>query len=417
MLHVTRNATADNISQYYGRFFGNNSSDNSTQSTEVLDDWWLRITFCVFMGLLAVSGTIGNCFVIFSILMVKELRKLRNVFILNLGISDLLVNAISMPFNILGAVNSADFWHGKGVLCQFIATICVPGCSSSLYSIAAIAFERYLCICHLPLHHRLFSRPLIPIIMMIILWVNAHLIHLPNHVGWGEAYYDENFFLCWLDLRLWSYSFFYAFVSVIIPIGFCFFAYFRIYLTIRKTTLSRNLITQAPSRKNESEADRIARSAWREEIMLVKTLFKLFLVFIVSWGPVAVLFIFNKTIDAPRWVNLLAILMAHGNSATNSLLYYWLNGHWKTTVRSARTHLSKVQWSGVHAYGGSTGMSRNAVSQMSHSMVRERSVSFNAKTVKVAFTDLDDVKIPPSSPTTRLAVDPGFIRKNSYRIE
>jgi hypothetical protein len=40
--------------------------------------------------------------VIFSIVMVKELRKLRNVFVLNLGLSDLLVNAISMPFNIFG---------------------------------------------------------------------------------------------------------------------------------------------------------------------------------------------------------------------------------------------------------------------------------------------------------------------------
>lgn len=41
--------------------------------------------------------------------MVKELRLLKHVFILNLGISDLLINSISMPFNILGTCTSDNY--------------------------------------------------------------------------------------------------------------------------------------------------------------------------------------------------------------------------------------------------------------------------------------------------------------------
>ena len=146
------------------------------------------------------------------------------------------------------------------------------------------------------------------------------LCHIPLQVGWGASYFDENFFLCWLDLRLWSYSFFYAVVSVIVPISFCFFAYFQIYLTIRQTKQSRNLITQ---RKKVTEAEQAERSAWMQEIMLVRTLFKIFIIFLISWGPIAVLFCLNKVINPPRYVDLIAIMMAHGNSATNSVVYYW----------------------------------------------------------------------------------------------
>ncbi|GAU96531.1 hypothetical protein RvY_07962 [Ramazzottius varieornatus] len=330
MFVVTNNFTFDNITN--SKYLKDNSTDDQYAR---LDEWWLRVTFCVLMSFLSFWGTIGNLFVIGSILIVKELRLFKHVFILNLGISDLLINSISMPFNILGALNSSAYWNGKGALCHFIATICVPGCSSSLFSIAAIAFERYLCICHQPLHRKLFTVRNC-ILMMITLWVLAHLIHLGNHVGWGSTYYDENYFLCWLDLRLWSYSFFYAVVSVLVPISFCFFAYFQIYLTIRRTKLSRSLITK---KRADSATE---HSAWVQEIMLVKTLFRLFVIFLLSWGPIAVLFCLNKAIDPPRWVNLIAIMMAHGNSATNSVVYYWMNGHWGTTVKSAKSHMERA---------------------------------------------------------------------------
>lgn len=185
----------------------------------------------------------------------------------------------------------------------------------------AASFRRYMCICHLGLHHKIFTLPN-TIIMVILMWANAHLIHIPNHLGWGGVYYDENYFICWLDLRIWSYSFFYACVSVLLPIGFCFYAYCQIYLTIRSSKLSRNMIV---NKKGESDVEKAARSAWQQEIMLVKTLFRIFVIFLLSWGPVAVLFCFNKSIYPPRWLNLLAILMAHGNSATNSLVYYFGN--------------------------------------------------------------------------------------------
>ncbi|XP_055353578.1 adenosine receptor A1-like isoform X2 [Paramacrobiotus metropolitanus] len=327
------------------------------------DQWWLRVTFVVFMGILSAFGTVGNLFVICSILLVKELRKVKNCFILNLGISDLTINAISMPINIIGALHAGSYWYGRDSLCTFVSAICIPGCSSSLYSIAAIAFERYICICHPGFHHKLFTLPN-AVIMVTLLWVNAHLIHLPNHIGWGDIYYDENFFLCWLDLRLWSYSFFYASYSVLIPIGFSFYAYFNIYWTIRSTNLSRKLITKSSS-KGENDTEKQARSAWLEEVMLVKTLFRLFVIFLISWGPVAVLFCFNKLIHPPRWINLLAIMMAHGNSATNSVVYYWLNGHASATLRSARTRISKKRGDVYPLKGKATGVTMTRASDVS----------------------------------------------------
>ena len=59
MFVVTNNFTLDNItnSKYL--------EDNSTAATGYaqLDEWWLRVTFCVLMGLLSFWGTVGNLFV------------------------------------------------------------------------------------------------------------------------------------------------------------------------------------------------------------------------------------------------------------------------------------------------------------------------------------------------------------------
>lgn len=58
MFVVTDNFTFDNITN--SKYLKDNSTDDQYVR---LDEWWLRVTFCVLMGFLSFWGTIGNVFV------------------------------------------------------------------------------------------------------------------------------------------------------------------------------------------------------------------------------------------------------------------------------------------------------------------------------------------------------------------
>lgn len=62
-------------------------------------------------------------------------------------------------------------------------------CSCSLWSIATIAFNRYVWICHWNNYHRIFNRRTVPLILLIV-WLIAFLIDLPNILGWGVHEFD-----------------------------------------------------------------------------------------------------------------------------------------------------------------------------------------------------------------------------------
>lgn len=166
---------------------------------------------------------------------------------------------------------------------------------------------------------------------------------MPNIIGWGVTNYASDFYICTGDLRIWSYTVFWAILSVIVPVGVSFYAYLHIYLRVRASQSGRNLIAGKRRVNPDPTKNPGKRSSFMaEELTLIKALFKIFLIFLASWFPLAALFSFRSILHAPNWLNLLALLLAHGNSATNSLIYFWMTDH-STVSRSAlRRKLRKI---------------------------------------------------------------------------
>uniref|UniRef100_A0A915IIN8 Uncharacterized protein n=1 Tax=Romanomermis culicivorax TaxID=13658 RepID=A0A915IIN8_ROMCU len=154
---------------------------------------------------------------------------------------------------------------------------------------------------------------------MASLWMLCFLIHSPNHVGWGHSdRFAVGFEICTLDMREFSYSMFYG-CWMVTAMGTTFYFYYCIYKLLKTSKLSRKMITKensvAPSRlqcawvssadfgttaknsplkagdfgpvinKKKSVGPLENATEIRNEIRLIKTSFKIFLLFVVLWTP------------------------------------------------------------------------------------------------------------------------------------
>ena len=58
--------------------------------------------FLLVAGTCSVVGTIGNIFVVLSLIVNKNLRNRRNIFIANLALADFIVTSVGDPFSVIG---------------------------------------------------------------------------------------------------------------------------------------------------------------------------------------------------------------------------------------------------------------------------------------------------------------------------
>ena len=113
------------------------------------DEYDLINIAVVIVGVLSVSGTIGNALVIYAFSR-QKLKKISTIFIFTLACTDFVTSLVTMPYTIV-----IELLHYKveyDFVCkiyQFLLTSTVP---FSAFLMVAIAFDRYLCIVH-PLKH------------------------------------------------------------------------------------------------------------------------------------------------------------------------------------------------------------------------------------------------------------------------
>lgn len=164
-------------------------------------------------------------------------------------------------------------------------------------------FAKYL-ICFTPRHI---------ICYVFSVWLLSYAVHLPNHLGWGRTHYSLTVRFCTLDADVPSYARFYTCI-LLFAIFIAFVYYLKTYLIIRKSKLTKKLII------GEGHAN---GSSMANEIKIIKTSFKIFFLFLITWSPLAVLLLLQ--IDVPAWVYMYAGLIAHCNSTLNFVVYFLEN--------------------------------------------------------------------------------------------
>ena len=131
---------------------------------------WLRV---VFYGVICIVGTVGNALVILAYRN-PRMRSVTNLFIANLGVADLTVTLINVPFTVSYSI--LRYWPFGAFLCKAIPFILGITIFSSVGTLIAIAADRYRAIVH-PLLPRIRTRHAIMIIAAI--WLVAFIYPIP----------------------------------------------------------------------------------------------------------------------------------------------------------------------------------------------------------------------------------------------
>lgn len=129
---------------------------NRLNLTNVEDEnyWWRvmqnrRVGYgasCFLITLYSVlitAGSLGNCLVIWAVIRQPSMRTLRNTFITNLAVSDLLLCLVTMPLTLLEIITK--YWPlGDSVIsCKMAGGLQAVSIFVSTMSITAISLDRY----------------------------------------------------------------------------------------------------------------------------------------------------------------------------------------------------------------------------------------------------------------------------------
>ncbi|XP_061573044.1 tachykinin receptor 3-like [Cololabis saira] len=135
--------------------------------------WRIALWSVAYITVLAVA-VFGNLIVIWIILAHKRMRTVTNYFLLNLAFSDVAMAAFNTLINFIYAAHGE--WYFGEVYCKFHNFFPVTAVFASIYSMTAIAIDRYMAIIH-PLKPRLSGKATMGVIFCI--WSLAVVLAFP----------------------------------------------------------------------------------------------------------------------------------------------------------------------------------------------------------------------------------------------
>ncbi|XP_062125341.1 neuropeptide F receptor isoform X1 [Drosophila sulfurigaster albostrigata] len=297
---------------------------------------WYHLLIAMY-SVLIVFGAIGNIMVVIAVVRKPIMRTARNLFILNLAISDLLLCLVTMPLTLMEILSK--FWpYGScAILCKTIAMLQALSIFVSTISITAIAFDRYQVIVY-PTRDCLQFVGAVTILAGI--WILALVLASPLLIykelinrdippvlhKFGVPHTISYCIEDWpLNEGRFYYSIFSLCVQYLVPILIVSVAYFGIYnkLKSRITVVA----VQSSSQRKVERGRRMKRTN--------RLLISIAVIFGVSWLP---LNFFNLYADMqhPSAVTqrmLVAYAICHmigmSSACSNPLLYGWLNDNFR----------------------------------------------------------------------------------------
>jgi hypothetical protein len=101
----------------------------------------LQAVVITVFALLIAFGAAGNSLVCYVVARNPAMRTPRNIFIINLAISDLTLCLFTQPFNVMKVL--VPVWRLGTFMCKFIPMFCGVNVFVSTISITAIALDRF----------------------------------------------------------------------------------------------------------------------------------------------------------------------------------------------------------------------------------------------------------------------------------
>ncbi|CAH1375158.1 hypothetical protein MTP99_016591 [Tenebrio molitor] len=290
-------------------------------------------------SVLTVLGALGNILVIVAVIRKPAMRTPRNMFILNLAVSDLLLCTVVMPLTLMEIITKYFPLGNNVFICKIVGPLQATSIFVSTISITAIALDRYQVIVYPTKESlQLFGA----VFILLLIWVLALLLATPlfvvkqlrtHSISLGKGIDELNFCIeNWpFDHGRAYYSVFTLIIQYIVPIMIVSAAYLRISYKLRYRFATGFVSSDESSQKGRRQLR--GRRLQRTNILLGS----IAIIFCISWLP---LNLFNLIADLSNSQNFssqpmmicyaVCHMMGMSSACSNPVLYGCLNENfWK----------------------------------------------------------------------------------------
>ncbi|XP_066465827.1 adenosine receptor A2a [Tiliqua scincoides] len=302
------------------------------------EDFFPHLLYIAFELLIAVLAILGNVLVCWAVYLNSNLQNVTNYFMVSLAAADIAVGVLAIPFAITISTGFCASFYG----CLFIACFVLVLTQSSIFSLLAIAIDRFIAI-RMPLRYNALVTSSRAKGIIAICWVLSFIIGLTPMLGWhkyplGGAGPDQNSSKNCSDLKMaclfesvvtMEYMVYYNFFAcVLVPLLLMFGIYLKIFMAARR---------QLKQIENKVVHGERSRSILQKEVHAAKSLAIIVGLFAICWLPLHIIncyILFCPRLPRPPlWLMDLAILLSHTNSVVNPLIYAYRIREFRHTFR------------------------------------------------------------------------------------
>uniref|UniRef100_A0A8C5HCE6 Neuropeptide FF receptor 1 n=1 Tax=Gouania willdenowi TaxID=441366 RepID=A0A8C5HCE6_GOUWI len=331
----------------------NNSLDGTTNVTNITlshyypHSVYMAAGYIVAYSFIFLLCMVGNILVCLIVLENHRMRTVTNLFIFNLAISDLLVGIFCIPTTLVD--NLITGWPFSNTICKMSGFVQGVSVSASVFTLVAIAIERFRCIVY-PLRPKLTL--LVAKAAIASIWILAVIIMCPSAVAltveripFHYMVYNDDLnntiplYACYENfirpqMRKVYTAILFAFIYLI-PLVVIMVMYGSIGVKLF-TSVVASREPQLGNGMEETGGRRRARIS-QKKIRVVKMLIVVALLFMLSWLPLWTLWMIadyasldNKQLDfLAGYIFPFAHWLAFSNSSVNPIIYGYYNENFK----------------------------------------------------------------------------------------
>ncbi|XP_050394733.1 neuropeptide SIFamide receptor-like [Patella vulgata] len=320
----TRNTSG--YDYYNDEYYTTNDSYDYGLMAPIKQPDYLIVIYSLAYSIIFLTALIGNGLLVILTLKRRFVSKI-NYFLVNLALSGLLVAVVCIPITLLS--NLYNGWPFGAFLCR--ATPYLQGVSvcASVNTLAAIAIDRYLAICH-SIRWRTTTKT--ARVTVVTIWVFSCLLMLPWAIFYEEYEHKTPHQVIRMCHQIWpdfesQRGYFMGAIFIgcyVLPLSVVFLCYIFIGLRVWNR--------HAPGVAKDNQLIR------RSKIKVVKMLAVMVLLFTFSWMPLHVIFIklyyspptdsetmhfiWNVAVPISQWLEL-------SNSGINPIIYCFFSKNFR----------------------------------------------------------------------------------------
>lgn len=207
-----------------------------------------------FASLLFVSASLENIVMIFVVFRRKQLRTIPNLLVLNLSVANLLLAVTVLPVFVVTLVKGQ--WVFGEIFCKILGYQINLLFAVTLFTVTTISLNRYVLICYPSKYSAIFTKKLVPKIILAI-WVSCAMSCSSPLLGWGHFSFNPRTALCHTDPSSSSFKIAanaFMLTDVVIVV-FCNVKIVQTVKTHRKRITTTSISMRNPRRNEEPQGN------------------------------------------------------------------------------------------------------------------------------------------------------------------